>query len=156
MEREIVGAAGEPREDDSRAEIHVSVVTFGKDGAKVHQPLAPAAKVQWTRMTAAGGTPMGAAFDAATGMIEDRAQIPMYLGYAFRAMNTHGRALFTLAHRAMAGQNEDDYVITDGERICSTAIGWNFAGDTRTVCPCVASCAMPPTNSKNCVARTMV
>jgi hypothetical protein len=57
---------------------------------------------------------------------EDRAQIPMYLGYAFRAMNTHGRALFTLAHRAMAGQNEDDYVITDGERICSTAIGWNF------------------------------
>ncbi|CAM3302761.1 hypothetical protein BST27_26055 [Mycobacterium intermedium] len=57
---------------------------------------------------------------------KDRAQIPMYLGYAFRAMNTHGRALFTLAHRAMAGQNEDDYVITDGERICSTAVGWNF------------------------------
>ncbi|BCQ07952.1 membrane protein [Mycobacterium heckeshornense] len=57
---------------------------------------------------------------------KDRALIPMYLGYAFRAMNTHGRALFTLAHRAMAGQNEDDYVITDGERICSTAIGWNF------------------------------
>jgi Transmembrane protein of unknown function (DUF3556) len=50
----------------------------------------------------------------------------MYLGYAFRAMNSHGRALFTLAHRAMAGQNEDDYVITDGERICSTAVGWNF------------------------------
>ncbi|MQY21846.1 DUF3556 domain-containing protein [Nocardia macrotermitis] len=57
---------------------------------------------------------------------EDRAQIPLYLGYAFRAMNTHGRALFTLAHRAMADGNEDDYVITDGERICSTAIGWNF------------------------------
>lgn len=57
---------------------------------------------------------------------KDKAQIPMYLGYAFRAMNTHGRALFTLAHRAMADQNEADYVITDGERICSTAIGWNF------------------------------
>ena len=56
----------------------------------------------------------------------EAAQIPMYMGYAFRAFNTHGRALFTLAHRAMAGQNEDDYVITDGERICSTAIGWNF------------------------------
>ena len=54
------------------------------------------------------------------------AQIPMYMGYAFRAFNTHGRALFTLAHRAMADQNEDDYVLTDGERICSTAIGWNF------------------------------
>jgi hypothetical protein len=57
---------------------------------------------------------------------KEQAQTGMYLGYAFRAMNTHGRALFTLAHRAMAGQNEDDYVITDGERICSTAIGWNF------------------------------
>ncbi|GAB7146239.1 DUF3556 domain-containing protein [Mycobacterium riyadhense] len=57
---------------------------------------------------------------------KERAQIPVYLGYAFRAMNTHGRALFTLAHRAMAGHDEDDYIITDGERICSTAIGWNF------------------------------
>ena len=56
----------------------------------------------------------------------EAAQIPIYMGYAFRGFNTHGRALFTLAHRAMAGQNEDDYVITDGERICSTAIGWNF------------------------------
>jgi hypothetical protein len=56
----------------------------------------------------------------------EAAQIPMYMGYAFRAFNTHGRALFTLAHRAMAGQNEDDYVLTDGERITSTAIGWNF------------------------------
>jgi hypothetical protein len=56
----------------------------------------------------------------------EAAQIPIYMGYAFRAFNTHGKALFTLAHRAMAGQNEDDYAITDGERICSTAIGWNF------------------------------
>ncbi|MFY2861304.1 DUF3556 domain-containing protein [Mycobacterium sp. THU-M104] len=56
----------------------------------------------------------------------EAAQIPIYMGYAFRGFNTHGRALFTLAHRAMAGHNEDDYVITDGERICSTAIGWNF------------------------------
>jgi Transmembrane protein of unknown function (DUF3556) len=57
---------------------------------------------------------------------KEAAQIPMYMGYAFRAFNTHGRALFTLAHRAMAGHNEDDYVLTDGERITSTAIGWNF------------------------------
>jgi hypothetical protein len=56
----------------------------------------------------------------------EAAQIPIYMGYAFRAFNTHGKALFTLAHRAMAGQNEDDYTVTDGERICSTAIGWNF------------------------------
>jgi hypothetical protein len=57
---------------------------------------------------------------------KEAAQIPMYMGYAFRAFNTHGRALFTLAHRAMVDQNEDDYVLTDGERLCSTAIGWNF------------------------------
>jgi hypothetical protein len=56
----------------------------------------------------------------------ETAQMYLYMGYAFRAFNTHGRAMFSLAHRAMAGQNEDDYVLTDGERICSTAIGWNF------------------------------
>ena len=57
---------------------------------------------------------------------KEAAQIPLYLGYAFRAFNTHGKALFTRAHRAAAGQREEDYGITDGERICSTAIGWNF------------------------------
>ncbi|BCI83418.1 membrane protein [Mycolicibacterium sp. TY66] len=56
----------------------------------------------------------------------ENAQMYLYMGYAFRAFNTHGRALFTLAHRAMAGQREDDYTLTDGERIVSTAIGWNF------------------------------
>jgi Transmembrane protein of unknown function (DUF3556) len=56
----------------------------------------------------------------------ENAQMYLYMGYAFRAFNTHGRALFTLAHRAMAGQDEDDYILTDGERIVSTAIGWNF------------------------------
>lgn len=56
----------------------------------------------------------------------ESAQILMYIGYAFRGFNTHGKALFTLAHRAMAGYDEDDYTLTDGERICSTAIGWNF------------------------------
>ncbi len=57
---------------------------------------------------------------------KEAAQIPLYMGYAFRSFNTHGRALFTLAHRAMAGHDEDDYTLTDGERIVSTAIGWNF------------------------------
>ncbi|WP_330254291.1 DUF3556 domain-containing protein [Nocardia sp. NBC_00565] len=57
---------------------------------------------------------------------KDRAQIPMFMGYAFRAMNTHGRALFTLVHRAMPAGREDEYTVTDGERICSTAVGWNF------------------------------
>ena len=57
---------------------------------------------------------------------KEAAQIPIYMGYAFRGFNTHGKALFTLAHRAMAGQDEDAYSVTDGERICSMANGWNF------------------------------
>lgn len=57
---------------------------------------------------------------------KETAEMYQYMGYAFRSFNTHGRAMFTLAHRAMAGFDEDDYVLTDGERICSTAIGWNF------------------------------
>ena len=57
---------------------------------------------------------------------EEQAQIFLYKGYAFRGFNTHGKALLTLVHRALAGRNEDDYVITDGERLCSTAVGWNF------------------------------
>ena len=57
---------------------------------------------------------------------KETAELYQYMGYAFRSFNTHGRAMFTLAHRLMADGNEDDYVLTDGERICSTAIGWNF------------------------------
>lgn len=57
---------------------------------------------------------------------KETAEMYQYMGYAFRAFNTHGRAMFTLAHRAMAGLDEDDYTLTDGERIVSTAIGWNF------------------------------
>lgn len=57
---------------------------------------------------------------------KETAEVYQYMGYAFRSFNTHGRAMFTLAHRAMADGSEDDYVLTDGERICSTAIGWNF------------------------------
>ena len=30
------------------------------------------------------------------------------------------------APRALAGRNEDDYIVTEGERLCSTAVGWNF------------------------------
>jgi hypothetical protein len=37
-------------------------------------------------------------------------------------MNTHGRALFTLAHRAMAGYDEDDY----NEILCAMVLGWNL------------------------------
>lgn len=56
----------------------------------------------------------------------ENAQVYLYMGYAFRSFNSHGRAMFSLAHRAMAGLDESEYVLIDGERICSTALGWNF------------------------------
>lgn len=63
------------REEDVRAEIHVAVITFGGEEAKVHQRLLPADKIQWIDMEAVGRTPMGAAFDLVTRMVEDRNQI---------------------------------------------------------------------------------
>jgi hypothetical protein len=57
---------------------------------------------------------------------EEQALIFLYKGYAFRGFNSHGKALLTLVHHALAGRNEDEYIITEGERLCSTAVGWNF------------------------------
>jgi hypothetical protein len=56
----------------------------------------------------------------------EQAEVMLYSGYAFRSMNTHGRALFTLVERAMPAGQQDEYVVTEGERLCSTAVGWNF------------------------------
>ena len=56
----------------------------------------------------------------------ENALMYLHMGYAFRCFNSHGRAMFTLAHRAMADGDEADYLLLDGERICSTALGWNF------------------------------
>ena len=50
------------------------------------------------------------------------------MGYAFRACNTHGRALFTLAHRAMAGHDEADYSVTDG----NVSAAWRSGGTSAT------------------------
>ncbi len=52
--------------------------------------------------------------------------VPLHLAYAHRGMNTHGRALFTLVHRALAGLDEDDYNLCEGELICAMTVGWNF------------------------------
>lgn len=63
-------------EQDLRAEIHVAAIAFGGDGARLHQPLQPASQIQWTDMEAKGPTPMGAAFELATRLLEDKAVIP--------------------------------------------------------------------------------
>jgi len=62
-------------EDAAQAEIHVAVVTFG-GSAGVHRELGPAADTSWEPMQASGGTPMGAAFDIARELVEDRERIP--------------------------------------------------------------------------------
>ncbi len=62
-------------EDNLNAEIHVGVITFGGE-ARVHIPLQPAVRIEWTDMDARGMTPLGAALDLAKGIIEDREQVP--------------------------------------------------------------------------------
>lgn len=62
-------------EDDTRAEIHVSVITFG-GGASIHKLLRPASETRWAPMVASGRTPMGEAFELARSMVEDRETVP--------------------------------------------------------------------------------
>jgi len=62
-------------EDQTRAVIHVGVITFGGAGARVVQKPTSAVGLEWPRLTAAGKTPLGEALDLATGMIEDRQTI---------------------------------------------------------------------------------
>ena len=71
--REMIGAFQD--ESDLRAEIHISIVTFGGQ-ARVHLPLCPAPSATWTDAGATGGTPMGAAFDLAREMADDRNTVP--------------------------------------------------------------------------------
>jgi uncharacterized protein YegL len=63
------------KEDNGRAAIHVAVVTFGGE-ASLHIPLTPADQIRWAPMEAKGRTPLGAAFDLATELLEDREKVP--------------------------------------------------------------------------------
>lgn len=59
-----------------RAELQVSVITFGGIAA-MHLPLTAAHQIEgFEPLPANGGTPMGAAFQLATDMIEDQEVIP--------------------------------------------------------------------------------
>ena len=62
-------------EKDEHAEVHLAVVTFGGT-ATLHVPLTSASDVRWTPMRADGRTPLGAALDIATNLIEDRDRVP--------------------------------------------------------------------------------
>lgn len=67
-------------ESDLRAEIRVSVITFGGQ-SRVHLPLGPAREASWSDLGASGGTPMGGAFDLARQLVEDTTAVP---GRAYR------------------------------------------------------------------------
>ena len=56
---------------------------------------------------------------------ERTADLLAHKGYAFRAMHSHGRALFGLVPRA-AGPDHENYLLIDGEFLAGPTIGWNF------------------------------
>lgn len=56
----------------------------------------------------------------------EQAELPQYIGYAFRAMHSHGRALFTLIPRALSDRDEGDYRVIEGELVAGAVLGWNF------------------------------
>lgn len=55
----------------------------------------------------------------------DVAGLMLGKGYAFRALHSHGRALFTLGARA-AGSDHESYTFMDGEFVAGVSLGWNF------------------------------
>lgn len=64
------------KENRLRAEIQVGMITFGGQ-AQMHLPLAAACSVaSFDELKAAGATPMGAAFDLARQLLEDKERIP--------------------------------------------------------------------------------
>jgi uncharacterized protein YegL len=63
-------------EDSVRGEIHVAVVAFGGEEAKLHQPMVPASQARWTDMLPRGRTPMGSAFAVTQAMLEDPTVVP--------------------------------------------------------------------------------
>jgi hypothetical protein len=57
---------------------------------------------------------------------DQTADLLSHKGYAFRAMHTHGRALFGLVPRAAGPDHETTHIPVDGEFIAGPTIGWNF------------------------------
>jgi uncharacterized protein YegL len=65
------------RESRLRAQIQVGLITFGGACARVHLPLVPAHEIaSIDPLHASGATPMGAAFEEARRLIEDRELVP--------------------------------------------------------------------------------
>jgi hypothetical protein len=56
----------------------------------------------------------------------EEAEVPLFTGYAFRAMHTHGRAHFALVPRLCGENHDSEYLMMDGELIAGVVLGWNF------------------------------
>ena len=54
---------------------------------------------------------------------KEQAVFPIWIGYAFRCMHSHGRALFTLVDRL---QPSPDVMLLEGELVAGVVLGWNF------------------------------
>ena len=64
------------KESRLRAELQVGLITFGGK-AEMHLPLVPAHSIEgFDKLGAGGATPMGAAFDLARELLEDKERIP--------------------------------------------------------------------------------
>lgn len=64
------------QEGRMNAEIHLGLITFG-DTVTQHLPLSPAHQIKaFSRLNASGRTPMGAAFDMVSQLLEDKELIP--------------------------------------------------------------------------------
>ena len=56
----------------------------------------------------------------------EQVDLPIWIGYAFRAMHSHGRALLSLVTRACGGREDTDYLMLEGELVAGVVLGWNF------------------------------
>lgn len=63
-------------EESSTAEVTLAVIAFSHTGAEVHLPPTPVTDVQWSKLGAAGRTPMGEAFGLLAGLLEDEEFLP--------------------------------------------------------------------------------
>ena len=61
--------------DEIRGKFQLSIITFGST-VNVIQPLADIESIHLSELSAGGRTPMGAAFETVTAMIEDKAVVP--------------------------------------------------------------------------------
>lgn len=78
----------------------------------------------------------------------EEAEVPLFTGYAFRAMHTHGRAHWALVPRACGPNHDTDYLVMDGELVAGVVLGWNFGDghlhDERLVAALQDRCGFEP------------